>query len=53
MQEEAIISYNASDMILQVHSDAGLQMRKEHEAEQEDISFCQTTTPPLQTTAQY
>ena len=25
----------------------------EHEAEQEDISFCQTTTPPLQTTAQY
>ncbi len=32
MQEEAIISYNASDMILQVHSDAGYANKKREQS---------------------
>ena len=38
-QEEAIITYNASDMILAVHSDASYLSEPEaqHEVEQEDI----------------
>jgi hypothetical protein len=52
-QEEAIISYNASDMIFKFTVMRDTQTRKEHEAAQEDISSYQTTTAPLRTAAQY
>ena len=53
MQEEAIISYNVSDMILQVHSDAGYANEKGARSRAGGHFFYQTTTPPLQTTVQY
>ena len=37
-QEDAMITYNASKMILAVHSDAGYANEKNCEAELEDIS---------------
>ncbi len=40
MQEEAIVTYNTSDMILQVHSNAGYANKKRHEAVQGDTSSC-------------
>jgi len=48
MQEEAIITYNASKMILAVHSDAGYANEKNHEAELADIFSYRTTinSPP-------
>jgi hypothetical protein len=48
-QEEAMITYNASKMILVVHSDAGYANKKNHEAEPEDIfSYGTTKIPPQQ-----
>lgn len=52
-QDEAIITYNASNMILAVHSDAGYANEKNHEAEQEVIFSYRMTTNFPQTTAQF
>jgi hypothetical protein len=52
-QQEAIITYRASDMILSVHIDAGdTVMRKRHAAKQAATFTFQTTTPPPPTTEQ-
>ena len=39
-QEDVMITYNASKMILAVHSDAGYANKKNCNAEPEDISSC-------------
>ena len=50
-QDDAMITYNASKMILAVHSDAGYANEKNCEAEPEDISSCRTMKKSPQTTA--
>ena len=54
MQKEAIITYNASKMILAVHKVAqDMQTRKNHEAELVDIFSYQTTINPPPTMVQF
>eukprot|EP00804_Cyclotella_cryptica_P010975 CCRYP_016691-RC/>CCRYP_016691-RC protein AED:0.38 eAED:0.38 QI:0/0/0/1/0/0/2/0/391 len=54
-QDEAVLTYNASDMVLAIHSDASYLSEPAHAAEQEDISFSHpmqkshTTTEPSST----
>ncbi len=52
-QEEAIITYNASKMVLAVHSDAGYANEKRQEAMPGDISSYQIMIPTHQTMEQY
>ncbi len=52
-QEEAIITYNASKMVLTVHSDAGYANEKKQEAAPGDISSYQIRIPTHQTIEQY
>jgi hypothetical protein len=52
-QEEAIILYKASKMILAVHSNAGYCNKRNHKAKQEDTSFSPATIKPPPTTAPY
>jgi hypothetical protein len=50
--EEAIITFKASDMILQVHSDAGYANEKNHKAAPAAIFSYRITTLPPPTMAQ-
>ena len=52
-QDEAVITYKASKMILNVHSDAGYLNEKRHEAEREVISSCQILVSPPPTMQQF
>ncbi len=45
-QDEAVITYKASKMILNVHSDAGYLNEKRHEAEREVIFSCRISVNP-------
>jgi hypothetical protein len=51
-QEEAIITYKASKMILNVHSNVGYLNEKRHTAEQAEFFSYQTMAIPPPTTAQ-
>jgi hypothetical protein len=53
MQEEAVITFKARDMILQVHSNVSYTNKKNHAAKQEDIFSYQTRTHSPPTMAQY
>ena len=52
-QEEAIITYNASKMVLAVHSNAGYANEKMQEAVWGDICSCQATSLTHQTMEQH
>ncbi len=52
-QEEAIITYRASDMVSSVHKKPDTATRKRHKAKQVATFIFQTTTPPHQTMEQF
>ena len=53
LQEDAVIMFRASKMILAGHSNAGYLNEKKHEAEQGGISICPTTSQCHQITEQF
>jgi hypothetical protein len=52
-QEESIMTFKASNMILQVYSNAGYTNKKNHAARQGDIFFYPTKTHPPPTMAHF
>jgi hypothetical protein len=53
MQEDAVLSYHASNMVLAVHSDASYLSKPKHEAKQADTSSFQAIQLSHQTMGQY